>query len=196
MFATKSACKVGFKHASARRYGFPFVGLLFGGLPFGGLPFGGLLYGSLLASALLLNGCAVEVQNFQAAKELEQQSKPPGSVYAGWRVFQARCASCHGMAATGTVGAPNLLPLVQEMGQRRFVGLVLQRYDWNLPALRAGAEGAGRDALLEDVMQRKDHALTMPAWNGEPQVNAHIVDIFAYLSARAQGAQGTGRPAQ
>ena len=156
----------------------------------------GALFSGLSTAAVLLNGCAVEVQNFQAAKELEQQSKPPGSVYTGWRVFQARCAGCHGMAATGSVGAPNLLPLVQEMGQRRFVGLVLQRYDWNLPAVPAGAEGAVRDALVEDVMQRKDYALTMPAWNGEPQVSAHIVDIFAYLSARAQGSQGTGRPAQ
>jgi hypothetical protein len=27
-------------------------------------------------------------------------------------------------------------------------------------------------------------------------VNAHIVDLYAYVSARAQGTQGPGRPAQ
>jgi hypothetical protein len=34
----------------------------------------------------------------------------------------------------------------------------------------------------------------MPAWQGEPIVIVHIVDLYAYLSARAQGAQGSGRP--
>jgi hypothetical protein len=37
--------------------------------------------------------------------------------------------------------------------------------------------------------------LTMPAWQGEPRVTAHIVDLYAYLSARAQGTQGPDRPA-
>ena len=57
-----------------------------------------------LASALLLAGCAVEVQNTQPAKEMAEQAKPPGSVYTGWRVFQEKCAGCHGAAATGTAG--------------------------------------------------------------------------------------------
>jgi len=38
--------------------------------------------------------------------------------------------------------------------------------------------------------------LTMPAWQGEPRVNAQIVDLHAYVSARAQGTQGLDRPAQ
>lgn len=39
----------------------------------------------------------------------------------------------------------------------------------------------------------KVHA-TMPAWDGKPIVTTHIVDLHAYLSARAQGTQGPGRP--
>ena len=35
----------------------------------------------------------------------------------------------------------------------------------------------------------------MPALDGEPRVAAHVADIYAYLSARAQGTQGFGRPA-
>ena len=70
----------------------------------------GLLYGGAFASALLLGGCALEVENTQAAHEVARLSKPPGSVYTGWRVFQDRCASCHGPAATGTGNAPDLLP--------------------------------------------------------------------------------------
>jgi cytochrome c5 len=149
----------------------------------------------VLASALLLGGCAVEVQNTQPAKEMAEQAKPPGSVYTGWRVFQDKCAGCHGAAATGTAGGPDLLPRVREMGSRRFVNLVLTRYDWNLPAAQAGSESAAREALVEDIMQRKQGMLTMPAWQGEPRVSAHIADLYAYLSARAQGTQGPERPA-
>jgi len=145
-------------------------------------------------AAALLSACAVEVQNLQPAQELARQARPPGSVYTGWRVFQDKCARCHGPAATGTAGAPDLLPRVQQMGSRRFVGLVLQRYDWNLPAVQAGSEGAARDALIEAVLQRQAGALSMPAWQGNPEVNAHIADLYAYLSARAQGTQGPERP--
>jgi len=148
---------------------------------------------ALITSALLLSGCAVEVENTQAARELAQRAKPPGSVYTGWRVFQDRCAACHGATATGTVGAPDLLPRVRELNARQFVNLVLSRYDWGLAAEQA-SRNADRAALVEDLVQRKAYMLTMPAWQGEPRVNAHIVDLYAYLSARADGTQGPGRP--
>jgi mono/diheme cytochrome c family protein len=154
-----------------------------------------LLGGTALASALLLAGCAVEVQNRTAALEFEQLSRPPGSVYTGWRVFQDKCAACHGPAATGAAGGPDLLPRVRTMGSRQFVSLVLTRYDWGLAAAQAGSEGAAREALIDDVVQQKAGMLTMPAWQGEPRVSAHIVDLYAYVSARAQGTQGPDRPA-
>jgi Cytochrome C oxidase, cbb3-type, subunit III len=155
-----------------------------------------LLRSGALAFALLPAGCAVEVQNRQPAQELAQQStKPVGSVYTGWRVFQDRCAACHGPAATGTVSGPDLLPRVRDMGARRFVNLVLLRYDWSLPAAQAGSESGAREALIEDSMQRNQGVLVMPAWQGEPRVAAHIMDLYAYLSARAQGVQGPERPA-
>lgn len=150
----------------------------------------------LVASVLLLAGCAVELQNTQAAQQVAAASKPPGSVYAGWRVFQDKCAGCHGSAATGTAGGPDLLPRVRGMGSRRFVNLVLNRYDWSLPAAQAGTENAAREALIEQIVQRKEGALTMPAWQGEPRVSAHIVDLYAYLSARAEGSQGPDRPSR
>lgn len=150
---------------------------------------------ALMTSALLLTGCAVEVENTQAAQELARLSKPPGSVYTGWRVFQDRCASCHGAPATGTVGAPDLLPKVRDMNSRQFVNLVLTRYDWGLAVAQASRDSATRETLVEDILQRKEYMLTMPSWQGEPRVNAHIVDLYAYLSARANGTQGPGRPA-
>jgi cytochrome c5 len=158
----------------------------------------GLLYGGAFMSALWLTGCAVEtveVVNRQAAQEVARLAQPPGSTYLGWRVFQDKCAGCHGPAATGTAGGPDLLPRVRDLGSRQFVSLVLKRYDLNLPPDQARSEGAARDAVIEAIMQRKDYMLTMPAWEGEPRVSAHIVDLYAYLSARAQGTQGPGRPA-
>lgn len=149
--------------------------------------------GITCVAALLLGGCAVELENRQAAEELARLSQPPGSVYTGWRVFQDRCAGCHGQTATGTVAAPDLLPLVRVMGPRRFVGLVLLRYDWNFPAEQT-RDNAARDTLVEGVMQRQQGTLTMPAWQEEPRVNAHIMDLYAYLSTRADGRQGPGRP--
>jgi mono/diheme cytochrome c family protein len=158
----------------------------------------GWLCSMVMASTLLLAACAgdmaVEIDNAKAAQELARLSRPPGSVYTGWRMFQERCAACHGPDATGSATAPDLLPLVQQMGPRRFVGLVLTRYDWNLPPTPAGKGHDAMETLIEEVLQRKESALTMPAWQDNPAVNAHIADLYAYLSARAEGVQGRGRP--
>ena len=154
---------------------------------------------AVLASTLLLSACAgdvaVEFENRQAAQEVARFAKPPGSVYAGWRVFQDRCASCHGPDAIGGTG-PDLLPLVRQIGPRRFVGLVLKRYDWNLSPAEASNESRAMDKLIEDILQREGPIVTMPAWEGSPSVNAHILDLYTYLLARADGTQDKGRPMQ
>ena len=147
-----------------------------------------------LCSATLLGSCSIDLLNTRAAHELAQKAQPSGSVYTGWRVFQDKCASCHGPAGLGTAAAPNLLPKVRDIGPRQFVDIVLRRYDWNIPPDRIASQGAGREALLEQLVQRQDYMLTMPVWQGEPRVSAHIVDLYAYLLARAEGKQDTDRP--
>jgi mono/diheme cytochrome c family protein len=151
--------------------------------------------GITLGSAVWLASCAIEIQNTQAAQEVAQLSKPPGSVYTGWRVFQEKCAVCHGPAAAGSAGGPDLLPRVRDMGPRQFASLVLNRYDWGLPTAQPGTDGATREALIDAVVQGRQGTPTMPAWEGEPVVSAQIADLYAYVSARAQGTQGPGRPA-
>ncbi len=152
-------------------------------------------WAGVAVAAGLLAGCAVQWENRQAAQEVAQLSRPAGSVYLGWRVFQDKCASCHGPAASGTASAPDLLPRVRAMGERQFVSLVLQRYDLTQPAVQARSGPAAGEAQIEVVMQRQDAPLAMPAWQGEPRVQAHILDLHAYLSARADGRQGPERPA-
>lgn len=160
-------------------------------------PFSWLLAG-VAASVVALSGCSVgtvEVQNRQAAQEVAQLSQPQGSVYKGWRIFQAKCAQCHGPAAQGTAVGPDLLPRLNDMGPRRFVGLVLNRYDWTRPAEQASNDAQAMDKLIDKILQSQDAVVTMPAWQQEPVVSAHIMDLYAYLSARATGNQGPGRPA-
>lgn len=141
-----------------------------------------------LGAALLLGGCAVEFGNSKPARAVARWLQPSGSVYSGWRIYQSRCASCHGQAATGTELGPDLLPLMRSMGPRRFVGLVLQRYDWTRPADQS------RESWIEQAVQRREPPVAMPAWQEEPAVNAHIMDLYAYLSARADGRLGGDRP--
>ena len=141
-----------------------------------------------VSAALLLGGCAVEFANSKPARAVARWLQPTGSVYGGWRVYQSRCASCHGTAATGTAQGPDLMPLMRSMGPRRFVGLVLQRYDWTRPAEQS------RDSWIDQAVQRREPPVSMPAWQEEPAVNAHIMDLYAYLSARADGRQGGDRP--
>ena len=145
--------------------------------------------------ALLLAGCAVEVQNRQPLAAHKAAVQPQGSVYTGWRGFEDQCARCHGVDANGGEG-PDLALRMAEIGPRRFVDLVLRRYDWILPDEQARGDAAARETLVEAIVQRRQGALVMPAWQGEPQVEAHILDLYAYLAARADGSQGPGRPAR
>ena len=48
---------------------------------------------------------------------------------------------------------------------------MLARYDWNLPPDQT------RPTQVQTVLQRKEAALTMPAWQDEPRVSAHIMDL-------------------
>lgn len=153
-----------------------------------------LIHGFAFLSAFWLVACNVEIQNKEAAQEVARLSKPPGSVYTGWRIFQDKCAVCHGTAATGTERAPDLLPIVRQMSARQFIGLVLTRYDWAQVVTRANSDLAVRDVQIERIVQRQEGVMTMPAWQDEPRVNAHIVDLYAYLIARVDGVQGPGSP--
>lgn len=156
-----------------------------------------LLRCALLIAALALSACSVELkdaQATQAAQELARAPRPAGSVYAGWRVFQDKCASCHGPDGTGKAGGPDLLPSVREMGPRRFVALVLNRYELGVTAADPAKDSPARAAWIDTVVRRQAGAMTMPAWEGEPSVGAHVLDLYAYVAARADGTLGTGRP--
>ena len=117
------------------------------------------------------------------------------ATYMGWRVFQARCAECHGAAATGLQNAPNLLPRVAAMSPTQFVGIILNRHKLVMARGEIDPEDSGtREAWLAQVLRRQSGELTMPEWAGEATVEPHVLDLYAYLRARADGALPAGPP--
>ncbi|NCW78341.1 MAG: hypothetical protein EBV64_10365 [Oxalobacteraceae bacterium] len=147
----------------------------------------------LMALQIGTAGCQTEFINAKPARELNPPP-PEGNLYAGWRVFQDKCASCHGVAATGGERAPDLLPVVSDMSARRFAALVLQRYDLGNGLAEGSKNQSTVDTRIDDILRRGEPPIEMPGWQGEPAVNAHILDLHAYLTARANGKLGTERP--
>lgn len=143
--------------------------------------------------SLMMAGCNVDFLNARPARELSPPAKV-GNLYAGWRVFEAKCVSCHGIAATGSDKAPDLLPIVRGMSLQQFSAIVLSRYDLASGASRRLQDKSTVETRIDDIMRANDPPIEMPAWKGEPAVNAHILDLYAYLSARAEGRIGIGRP--
>ena len=119
--------------------------------------------------------------------------------YTGWRLFHTTCYGCHGVGAVGTDLAPNLVESVKTLTPRAFATKVLTSYRIVLPPNDASMEdrSAGREAMIEDVLRRQRGGrgqIVMPAWDADPKVNPHVLDLFAYLSARADGKLGPGEP--
>lgn len=119
--------------------------------------------------------------------------------FTGWRLFHTACYGCHGVGGVGTDVAPNLVERVKALTPRAFATKVLTSYRIVLPASEAGTDdrSAIREAMIEEVMRRERSArsgIVMPAWEADIKVNPHVLDLFAYLSARADGKLGPGKP--
>lgn len=120
------------------------------------------------------------------------------STFLGWRVFHSTCYVCHGVDATGTSVAPDLVERVATMAFTDFAVAVLFRY----PIIVGTEPVAGddlneiREAFLEDIRQHESGELRMPTWDSDPNVKPHLADLYGYLRARADGALGEGRPPQ
>jgi len=116
--------------------------------------------------------------------------------YLGWRLFHSACHSCHGVGGVGTGVAPNLLERIPTLTPRDFASKVLTSYRLVSPADDGAAPG--HDATLEQVLQRDRSAalgqVVMPAWGRDAAVPPHVLDLYAYLSARAAGDLGPGEP--
>lgn len=144
--------------------------------------------------AALLAACAVHLDNAEPARQLARESAPAGSAYEGWRLFNQRCAACHGKDVTPPAPMPDLLDRVAQMGPRRFANLVLERYDWSEKVAEDEGYGPIPRMYLRQAPSGGTEVLQMPAWAKDPAVVGHVSDLYAYLSARAEGRLGTGSP--
>jgi hypothetical protein len=119
--------------------------------------------------------------------------------YAGWRLFHSSCYVCHGVGGVGTGIAPNLVEKIGNYTPRGFATKVLTSYRIVPMSPDSGPPEtlAEREALLEQVMKRERQERgqpLMPAWDSDPDIAPHVLDIYAYLNARAFGGLGPGKP--
>lgn len=117
------------------------------------------------------------------------------STFLGWRAFHSACHACHGVDATGTAVAPSLVESVKTMSARDFSIKVLTSYRIVVPTDEAGSDsGVIRNTVIDEVLRRERGELIMPAWEGQTKIRPHVLDLYAYLRARADGALGPGKP--
>lgn len=118
------------------------------------------------------------------------------ATFRGWRAFHSACHTCHGVDAVGTDVAPSLVDRVKELSAHDFTVKVLTSYRLVFPAGEVTGDNptALRSQFVEEVLRRERGELVMPAWEGDPTVRPHVLDIYAYLRARADGALGPGKP--
>lgn len=132
----------------------------------------------------------------------QQPDPPPGEyrmvngrvdvgTYTGWRIFHSACHTCHGVDAVGTARAPDLIESVQRMTPRVFVRTVLRSYGL---IAGVGAQTQSDSAEAEEKIDRamdpertQGNEVSMPAWGEDKLVRPHVLDLFAYLTARAHG---------
>jgi hypothetical protein len=119
--------------------------------------------------------------------------------FTGWRLFHSSCHGCHGVGGVGTGLAPDLVERVRTMTPRDFADRVLTNYGLLARLPGDDRSAASRAALLDEVMRRergsRGQMVVMPAWEDHARVQPHVLDLYAYLLARADGQLGPGKPA-
>ena len=118
----------------------------------------------------------------------------PGT-YAGWFTYNLTCQMCHGQDATGTDVAPDLRQSLKTMTPEQFANKVLARY--RIFRSPVAPDASLHDSVLGEVLQKRRGAsgqVEMPVWLADPGMKPHVLDLYAYLKARSDGAVGAGRP--
>jgi hypothetical protein len=118
------------------------------------------------------------------------------STFLGWRAFHSACHTCHGVDAVGTSVAPSLVERVKLLSARDFTVKVLTSYRlvFQSGEISGDDSTAVRSEFLNEALRRERGELIMPAWEGEQKIRPHVLDLYAYLRARADGALGPGKP--
>lgn len=153
------------------------------------------------AIAVLLLGTAGAgaEQSAPGAPYVVIDGKVDRATYTGWQLFSENCAQCHGPGAIGSSVAPNLTERVSRLTPDQFRIRVLHRYFLTVPLNEAIAEGSPMlGEILQDAAEtqarREVPRTDMPRWRHNPDIRDHIGELYAYLTARADGVIGPGIP--
>ncbi len=124
--------------------------------------------------------------------------KVDAATFRGWQAYHSACHTCHGVDAVGTSVAPSLVERVKNLSAYDFTVKVLTSYRLVFGSSEVSGEDstAVREKFIEEVLRRERGDLIMPAWQGDPNVRPQVMDLYAYLRARADGALGPGKPQQ
>ncbi len=147
---------------------------------------------------LFCAGCAADLTPEEESYVVADGKVDQGT-YIGWQVFQENCARCHGPGAAGTDLAPNLTERINWLSPDQFRLRVLNRYFITVPLDEAVAEGsANMEQAMEEAVEARAAkpvpAVDMPRWRDNPDVRDHLRELYAWLTARADGVLGPGIP--
>jgi len=89
-----------------------------------------------------------------AGQPIDQLAQNPQAVHLGRSIFANTCAACHGAAATGAPGYPNLTDEIWNWGGSpdRILETVLHGREGIMPPLASVLEGMGGDRAVDQVI--------------------------------------------
>ena len=127
----------------------------------------------LLALAIVHLSFASATLAAEIPKYTVKDGKVDKGTYNGYRRFHGTCHACHGQDALGGSFAPALVESLKTVDYDTFVKTVTE----------------GRQ-----VTDATGAVKVMPSFGQDPNITKHLDDIYRYLSARADGVLGPGRP--
>lgn len=116
---------------------------------------------------------AAETQAAEVPKYTVKDGKVDKGTYNGYRRFHGTCHACHGQDAMGSSFAPALAESLKTVD-----------YDLFVKTVREGRQVTDATGAVK----------AMPSFGQDPNITKHLDDIYRYLSARADGVLGPGRP--
>ena len=162
----------------------------------------------VLRTSLIVIASIVALALSGAIRADDKAGPPPGTyritdgkvdwgTFAGWFTYQLSCQMCHGQDVGDTGIAPDLRKSIRRMTPEQFANKVLARYRIFAIPGDAAPDKAQRDSIDKEVAQQRRGEygrLQMPVWPEVQNMKPHILDLYAYLKARSDGAIGRGRP--
>ena len=153
----------------------------------------------IVAALALVSTAVLGAENLDAPPGIYRivDGKVDSGTYAGWFVYHLSCHMCHGQDASGTGAAPDLRQSLKTMSRDQFANKLLARYRIFVPPSAAQSDEAMRESIIDEVLRQERGErgrIAMPEWRDDPGISPHVLDLYAYLKARSDGAIGVGRP--